>query len=83
MNENGKKAVKQFSSAVKPRSFQRRLEKYLSFNRMELRKNFKKFMAHAMELSAAFQKLGCGPENQKAPSKNVLKRTDGSGKSGN
>lgn len=81
--ETTKKAVKEILSAVKTRSLRQRLEKCFSFNRTELRKIFKKFMAHAMGLAAEFQNLDCGPKNRKARKDISLKRTDGSGISSN
>ena len=76
VNDVPKVAVRHVLSAVKPRSLYDRLDSDIQFAYNDLRKDFKGFMKHAMDLSDAFQKLDVGPRRE---DKSKKVRSPGSG----
>ena len=74
MTEKSQKAaVKHVLSAIRPAQLRTRLEQDIAFSHNDLKANFDGFMAHALDVSAAFEKIDFGnpksskPENRKSP----------------
>lgn len=68
-----KLTVTHFLSVVKPQSLRERLVSDLSFSHHALKKDFKKFLLHSVNLSEAFQIVSAGPE-KKSKKKNENNR---------
>lgn len=73
LDDNEKVAVSHVLSAIRPKSLQDRLKSDLEFARTDCRKDFTKFMKHAVKLADAFQLLDNGPKHGKTK----VSRTDG------
>lgn len=61
IKDNPKIAVYHVLSAIRPQNLADRLTADLSFGEYELRKDFKGFLSHAIDLAKAFQKVDSGP----------------------
>lgn len=60
-----KVAVGHVLSAMQPSVLKDRLTSDLSFSHHHLKKDFKGFLAHAIELANAFQLVDCGPRKMR------------------
>lgn len=75
ISDNQKLAVAHVLAAIRPASLRERLESDLAFSHHALKKDFKKFLKHAVELSDAFQSVDNGPRRR--PKKERLPKRSG------
>lgn len=73
IKDNQKLAVAHVLSAIRPQVLKERLEADLSFSQHALKKDFNKFLKHAVRLSEAFQLVDVGPRRK--PKKNPRNRS--------
>ena len=66
-------AVKHVLSAIRPAQLRTRLEQDIAFSNNDLKANFDGFMAHALDVSAAFEKVDCGNPKSSKPEKDDAK----------
>ena len=65
LDANQKVTVWHVLSAIRPKTLKDRLEPDLEFTHHKLEKDFKKFMAHTIKVSEAFQILDSGPKKNR------------------
>lgn len=82
LQSNQKLAVQHVLSAIKPQALRKRLESDLEFAHSEVRKDFKKFMAHALSISDAFEIVDNGPSPNRVQGTKSKPSRGGSGGSG-
>ena len=79
-----KVAIKHVISAIRPTTLGTRIEQDLGFSHARLKADFSGFMAHAISLSEAFERLDCGhPKTRKSDKDNQnVKKDSNIGKTG-